>query len=86
MGGTLHEGWAILTFGDGRPAHAGLLRYERVNADLYQWVLAVPACHRHKGFEAIIDPLMVRSVTPCTEDEAVTLANAPASLREPPAA
>ena len=82
MGITLHEGWSILTFTD-RPPQAGLLRYERVNA-LHQWVLDVPACHRHKGFTAIIDPLCVESITPCTDVEAVKFANLPAELREPP--
>jgi hypothetical protein len=81
----LHEGWAILTFADGRPAHAGRLRYEQVG-QMYQWVLAVPPCHRHHGFDAIIDPLYVKTITPCTEGEAVAFADAPAALREPPAA
>jgi len=86
MGETLHEGWVILTFGDGRPAQAGQLRYEHVKGPWYQWVLTVPACHHHKEVEAIIDPAYVRSVTPCTRDEAVTFAGAPVALRKPPAA
>jgi hypothetical protein len=32
MADSLHEGWSILTFLDGRPAHAGMLRYERAPA------------------------------------------------------
>ena len=84
MGTTLHEGWSILTFAD-RPALAGLLRYEKVGA-IYQWAVDVPACHRHNGYTAIVDPLSVRSVLPCTDIEAVQFMSSPAPLREPPAA
>ena len=84
MGTTLHEGWSILTFVDRAPC-AGLLRYEQVG-NLYQWVLDVPACHGHKGYTAIIDPLCVKTVTPCTDVEAVKFVATPAALREPPAA
>ena len=82
---TLHEGWAILTFTDQRPPHAGRLRYEQVG-QMYQWVLSVPACHGHQGFEAIINPLHVKAITPCSEEDAIAFAHTPAALREPPAA
>ena len=84
MGITLHEGWAILAFAD-TPPLAGRLRYERVGT-LYQWALAVPACHHHGGYTAVIDPLRVTSVTPCSECEAVDFAKQPAPLRDPDAA
>jgi hypothetical protein len=82
MGRTLHEGWAILTFG-GKAPLAGLLRYELVGGDLHQWVLDVPPCHHHKGYTAIIAPESIRTVTPCTEDEALAFAQTPAPLRPP---
>ena len=82
---TLHEGWAILTFTDQRPPHAGRLRYQQVG-QMYQWVLSVPPSHRHLGFDAIIDPLHVQTITPCSEEQAIAIANTPAALREPPAA
>jgi hypothetical protein len=83
MGTPLHEGWAILTFKDGRPPSAGRVRYERVG-ELFQWVLVVPACHSHKQIEAILDPRYVKTITCCTEEEAIAMANTPAAMRKPP--
>ena len=84
MADTLHEGWVILTFADREPL-AGMLRYEKVG-ELFQWVLDVPASHRHRGYVAIIDPLAIKTVTPCTDTEAVKFISTRAPLREPPAA
>ena len=62
-----------------------MLRYEKVGA-LYQWALDVPACHHHQGCTAIVDPLSVNGVLPCTDIEAVQFMTLPAPLRKPPAA
>jgi hypothetical protein len=84
MGITLHEGWSIVTFVDRSPA-AGLLRYEKVG-EMFQWVLDVPASRHHKAYTAVIDPLSVRSVTPCSDVVAVKYADTASPLRKPPAA
>jgi hypothetical protein len=94
MSVTLHEGWAIVTFAD-RPPVAGRLRYVYVGGDLHQWQLDVPPGDRHRGYTAGLDPLSVKSVTPCSEQEALTFAKLPETSRrrivdspniEPPAA
>ena len=84
MGITLHEGWSIVTFVDRSPA-AGLLRYEKVG-EMFKWVLEVPASRHREAYSAVIDPLSVRSVTPCSNGVAVKYADSARPLREPPAA
>jgi hypothetical protein len=82
LGMVLHEGWSILTFAD-KPPLAGLLRYEHVGGTLHQWAIDVPAVKHHKGYTAIIAPEAVKSVTPCTEEEAASFVARPAPLRPP---
>jgi hypothetical protein len=81
MGTALHEGWAIVTFAHGWPL-AGRLCYRHVQTEQYEWVLDVPACHRHAGYVATFDPVNVKSVKPCSEEEAVAFVNLPARLRD----